>query len=509
MKKIVVAIAPLFLLAVSVKAQSDVDALRYSQSSITGTARYVSMGGAFGALGGDLSCMSNNPAGLGIYRKSELSFSPAIYHSKVNSAYFGNSDQEFKNNFNFGNIGMVLNFPTQRYDTLNGWNSFNFGIGYNRINNFTAKSGFYGMNNQNSYIDYFVQDASSANGGRGTNPSNLSSNHYQFGANLAFYTFMINPLSNKDSTHYASAIPGGGAKQSFSSITSGASSEIPVSFAGNYSDKLYLGATVGFASINYQQDITFTETATDKTRATNLAYGMPIFKDYTYTQSLTTTGSGLNFKFGTIYKAKDWLRLGASIHSPTYYQMNNANNAQMVSNFEGEKSHAKSSPNNSFAYQINTPMRLAGSLAFIIGKLGLISADIEYVDYAEMNMSSITDPFYDTNLLIQTTYTSTTNIKLGTEWRYNEFSFRGGLAYLGSPFKSQQNSVIPFNGTINSKTAISFGAGIRERDYFIDFGYVLTVSPTVYVPYTLSADSPVSTMNLTSQNYVLTIGFKF
>ena len=51
-------------------AQGEMDAYRFSQTELNGTARSMSMGGAFGALGGDMSVMSHNPAGLGVYRSS-------------------------------------------------------------------------------------------------------------------------------------------------------------------------------------------------------------------------------------------------------------------------------------------------------------------------------------------------------------------------------------------------------------------------------------------------------
>src|SRR3954466_4771231 len=83
-------------------AQSDIDALRYSQSSLTGTARYVSMGGAFGALGADFSSLSYNPAGIGLYRKSEFTFTPSIYAEKTTSDFLGTSGSDSKFNFNIG-----------------------------------------------------------------------------------------------------------------------------------------------------------------------------------------------------------------------------------------------------------------------------------------------------------------------------------------------------------------------------------------------------------------------
>ncbi|MCT9925374.1 hypothetical protein N7272_14545, partial [Enterococcus faecalis] len=57
----------------SVYAQGEADAIRYSRTELGGSARFRSMAGAFGALGGDFSAIGQNPAGLGIFRSSEVS----------------------------------------------------------------------------------------------------------------------------------------------------------------------------------------------------------------------------------------------------------------------------------------------------------------------------------------------------------------------------------------------------------------------------------------------------
>ena len=77
MKKIIIAFSCIFAFAYA-EAQNEIQALRYSQYTLFGTARYQGMGGAMDALGGDFSAASVNPAGLGIYRKSEASFTPSF-----------------------------------------------------------------------------------------------------------------------------------------------------------------------------------------------------------------------------------------------------------------------------------------------------------------------------------------------------------------------------------------------------------------------------------------------
>src|SRR5438046_2391525 len=91
-------LALIIFVAGNVSAQSDIDALRYSQNSLAGTARFVSMGGAFSALGGDFSTLSSNPAGIAVYRKSEFSISPSFFKEKSQSDYRGKSTSDNKYN---------------------------------------------------------------------------------------------------------------------------------------------------------------------------------------------------------------------------------------------------------------------------------------------------------------------------------------------------------------------------------------------------------------------------
>ena len=101
-------------------SQNATDALRYSRLQIGGTARYMSMGGAFGALGADFTNLSTNPGGLGLYRSSEFVFTPSVHVGASNSTYNGFSGSDSKTNFALGNVGYVFTRP------LTGKNSSGF-----------------------------------------------------------------------------------------------------------------------------------------------------------------------------------------------------------------------------------------------------------------------------------------------------------------------------------------------------------------------------------------------
>ncbi|MCR5471433.1 MAG: hemin receptor, partial [Prevotella sp.] len=102
MKKIVfTAIAmAVFLPAI---AQDTYESARLLGNDLNGTARYVGMGGAMEALGADISTISTNPAGIGLFRHSTASISLGLV-SQQDAVKF---DGLNKTNMSFDQVGIV------------------------------------------------------------------------------------------------------------------------------------------------------------------------------------------------------------------------------------------------------------------------------------------------------------------------------------------------------------------------------------------------------------------
>ena len=484
MKKIL----PLFLLlfiSISSFAQTDLDAFRYSQSNLSGTSRFTSMGGAFGALGGDFSCLAANPAGIAIYRKSEISFTPSVFIGSTESNFLGKTNTERRFNFNFGNAGAVFTHKLTENDEGSGWKSWNFGFGYNRINNFHNRSFYENTNPKNSLTNYFAENA------QGTGYENLDP-FYEY---LAYYTYLINPDSVNN---YSSAVPNGNIVQRRSSETRGSMGETNISFGGNYSNRLFLGGSIGFANIRYLEETTFEEI--DKENV------IDTLNQFQFDQNLTTRGFGFNFKFGMIYRAADWVRLGATIHTPTWYSMHDDYNSTMKAKFDGGYSDTKDSPDGSYDYTLTTPFKAIGSLAFIIGKYGLISGDYEFSDYSEARLDAVDATFADANDVIRNKYTSTSPLRVGAEYRIGNYSLRGGTAFTSSPLNTQYIA----GGADFKKTSYGGGIGIRDKDLFVDIGYMYTESNEYFQPYTLrNQDVPGVKNKARTNNVTITFGVRF
>ncbi|HRY33265.1 MAG TPA: hypothetical protein P5531_09895 [Bacteroidales bacterium] len=470
-------------------AQNEDDALRYSYLTFGGTARSLGVAGAFGALGADFSTLSVNPAGIGLYKKSEFSFSPSMYVGKTSTRYTGTTYDDTRYNFNFGNLGLILTSTTNTATSQAGWKNIQFGLGINRTNNFNVRMVVEGENKQSSMLDTWVKYAN------GTHIDNLNA----FDLNLAYWTYLLNPDSMSGlPNQYTSAAPAGGVMQRLALNATGSMNEWVMSMGANYDDKLYIGATLGFPFLQYTEDRTYNEEALDETT------GFDQFRSFTYHQHLDVDGSGFNFKFGLIFKPTDFMRIGAAIHTPTYfYNMRETYSSSVKSSFDNGDNYKENSPEGKYDYKLNTPMRAIGSIAFIIGKHGLVSADYEFVDYSESRFrSSDAEVYFDVNDAIRNKYTTAGNLRLGTEWRLNEFNIRGGMALYDSPFKSSINDA--------ARTSYTFGLGMRQATYFLDFAYVYTTSEEDYYLYDASiAPLQPSKNTNTNQQFVMTLGFKF
>jgi hypothetical protein len=282
---------------VFINAQNDIDAFRFSQNNWEGTARFMGAGGAFGAVGADFSALSTNPASIGIFKKNEISFTPiviSVFNSKAN--YFNSESKYISSNYSITNLGMV--FKTNAIPNSK-WNAIQFGVGYNRINDFNNSSLVEGTSIGSSMTDEFVNSANS------TNFQNL------YGDNLvAWETWLIDTLPGDDN-HYYSPFSGSNLAQSKYTKTSGGIDEMAFSVGGNYDDRIFIGATMEIPFIHYKEISSYEEIDEEMTVG-----GMD---SYTIDDELIVKGSGINLKLGILYQPFKFMRIGAAFHTPTYY----------------------------------------------------------------------------------------------------------------------------------------------------------------------------------------------
>jgi hypothetical protein len=457
----------------------------------------MSMGGAFTALGGDISSLSQNPAGLGVFRSSEITITPQLEYFKSNSLFNGTSSNDFLYNFNLGQGGIVANII--KNESESGLITLNFGYSFSRTNNLTQTIVINGTSNSSSLADYWVDEAD------GLTKDQLSIlNNNALDAYLAWGTYVIDSLSGSDNSYgtiysnYGDNPPSVYGQNMKRVITNtGYTGEHAISIGGNYSNKLFFGATLGITTLSYESRYEHSE-STDITYPSN-------FKDFDYTFYYRDNGTGFNLKLGAIYKPIEILRLGFAFHSPTVYRINEYLYDNISTHIYGDN-YTASNTATTFSYGTTTPFRVLTGAALQIKKIALLSIDYEFVDYSAAKFFGIGDNNFDytkTNELIKNSLGMSNNIRLGAEVRLSNIYFRGGYGYYGKAWKSGQNNA---NQSYNS---ISCGIGFREKNIFADFGFSTMANKDNYILYTSSAGSAISDLNMTRNLFTVTFGYKF
>lgn len=473
-------------LCLGVHAQNEIDALRYSNINIEGTARFIGLGGAFGSLGADVSAVTVNPATMGRFSKSEISFTPQVASTTTKSTLYGSSASQSDLNFNISNFGLV---GTHNFDPkkISGWKSVQFGFMYNRINNFNEKITI-GAEQSRSLSFVFADRA------EGTLPGQLSESR-PYDSDLAYHTFLINPLTT-DSTQYTSSM------YTENNLTktfkrSGRMGMTDLVMSGNYMNKIYLGGAIGIGSIQYREYADHRESAIPDT--TDIA-------NFTYSEYLRTSGLGYNFKLGIIFLPIDGIRIGASVQSPTFYTLTDNWNASLSTEFRNGDSYSRKSPDGSYIYSLRTPARYTLSASAVLFKRMLVSADYELINHANSllrtNFESSDNYSFDTeNKAITNSYRNASTIRLGAELRVtNSIQIRGGL-------QLRQNPVTKISTP--PQQVYSVGLGYRNKEgFFFDAAFQLnrtTQDIYLYDPALIDATQ----LQQTRSKFVATVGYKW
>lgn len=494
MKRISLIIFMVLSMVAGAAAQNVDDALRYSQIFYGGTSRFNSMGGAFTALGGDISSLNQNPAGLGVFRSSELTITPLLFNIRSSASFNGtNSDNLY--NFNLGQIGIVTNLMSKS----SGLMSLNFGYSYNKLNNFDQSVNIRGVSNTSSMADYW---AALGNNNGGTNFHDLGG-----AEGLAYDTWVIDTITGAGGNRYGTAFSNYGDNppsrygQTISRLISneGSIGEHSFSMGGNYSNKIYFGATIGISKLRYLSNYSHSE-------VTDIALPS-LFRDFTYTDHYEDKGTGYSIKLGAIFRPVEAVRIGLAFHSPTWYKIDEYYYNDMTSHFtDGAKYESSTAPSR-FSYALATPFRVLAGVGVQVQKHALLSVDYEFVDYTSARFSETGDN-YDYSIKnneIKNSLKPTNNIRLGGEYRFNTLYLRAGYGLYGKSFASgEDNADLNYN-------SISGGIGFREQNVSIDFGFTNLKYSQKYFLYPVDAGIPLSqvNMNTTRNVFTLTLGYKF
>ena len=508
MKKIIIILAVTFVVPFITKAQGIADALRFSQIQVQGTARAGAMGNAFGALGGDFTSVSINPAGLGLYRSNEFVVTPESKWSNVESNYYGSSVEDTEYKFTLSNMSYVSTIPTYNSSEI-GLVSVNLGIGFNRVKDFNTNAYAMGNNVDGSYMDNIVSYANKY----GYDPENPvgAENYYEA---LAWETYVMNYDDSNDEYWTEMGDAGYGQNQRRYLGQKGSIDEYSFAVGLNFNHKFYLGASYAMSDIYYRESWQMIESDDNGS--------IPYFNNYKFNDRLKTYGWGYNFKFGAIYKPVNQVRLGVSIHTPTYYRLHDEHTTSMFSEIQEDNGkisrYEEYSPINYYDYRLRTPMRTNFSGAFVIAKKGILSIDYELINYgkAEFYNGRDGDGFNDTNTDIANAYKSSGNLRVGGEYKVNNMvSLRAGYELQLSAYNDYAMDSFQPNSEANLNV-YSGGIGYRSGPFFADVSYRYSIINDYILPYSAPIpggftypDPQVIEQKTVRNNVLLSLGFRF
>ena len=544
MKKTGIYISALLLVSSGMLlAQGEIDAYRLSQSDLNGSARSMSMGGAFGALGGDMSAMSHNPAGLGVYRSSEVQTTLSLNSAKANATWTGINSNIQKTRTGFDNFSYVGYFPTANDAGIRGWN---IGIAYNKVKDFNRSYKAVGSPIF-SMADYVASWASNAFGDSGIPENDLiltnSYDPYKNGhlnghwlSILGYESGFIGAKYNEFSDVYHSAygrksgdiwMPYSPNETTLRIGESGSINEYNFSLATNISDFLFLGATLGVTSIEYRMSSWHNESFGEQ--------------DYLILgNSIETEGTGYSFNLGAIIRPINQLRFGIAYNSPKWYLLTDHFDAYGESYIANESVPLMEGyiPEYSFAeYSLQTPGRWIFSAASIIGQTALLSLDYEITNYNSMYLADRDwnrHPYSGDNSFIKEDFKKySATLKAGAELKFTpRFAIRGGFVWQQTPVKNQlmNNDVVVYTaGTIPHYTVSDctnyYTAGLGYRfspNFYMDLALIYRVQKEKLYPFSSTNSewdypefhlepvySQPADISLKTMRMYLTLGYKF
>lgn len=479
--------AMLLFVAGSLAAQNEADVQRYTTHQPPGTARFGAMGGAFTALGGDLSAIHVNPAGIGVFRFNEISLTPLVETRDISTSLAGQSSSGNHTGFAIGNAGFVLsNEVDDPY-----WRSLNVGLSINRLNTYNDQiQSSATIPLASSLMQSFANDAF------GTPIDDFS----LLGAGLAYDGFVIDPVENSEPQEYIGGVRQGEMIQQHESSVTGRMNEFSITVGGNYDDRLYIGGALGIVTSYYDLESETYEEATSP--------GTGDLRNYTFRENLNVEGFGVNLKAGAIYRFENGIRIGASVQTPTTLRMEDNYGQELTVDRNGREPYNNTPETDFLEYRVRTPWRYTLGVAGVIAKKVILSGQYEFVnfrggEFRPPNRRSGLPLFLsDANVRIDENYRAQHAFRGGIEFRLNKnISARGGASFFPNVVPASETTI---SGSMDQLT-LGGGIGYREKAWNIDLSYSVSRSNE---PFRVSSAGQIQELQNTLGIISLTAGIR-
>jgi hypothetical protein len=493
------------------------DALRYSVSNITGTARFRGMSGAFGAVGADLSAINVNPAGSALFTNNFGSISGSTFNVHNKSNYFGTTTKENYSTLDLNQLGAVLVFNDK--SGKSDWSKIAVALNYENTNDFDNSLYAAGVNPTNSIGNYFTNKA------QGLpleymelQPGESITGLYAYlgetpglgfpaqQAMLGYQAFLFEAFDNSDPNnvdYYTNVPTGGNYFQDNYVRTDGFNGKLSANIATAYKDKLFLGLNLNAHFTDYVKTTSVYEGNNNPLYSSGFTINSIQFDNELYTY-----GSGFSLNVGAIYKFTESFRAGIAYESPTWYRLNDELTQRLITDrtnsLEESFPLAIIAPNVINVYQtykIQTPSKVTLSGAYIFNKKGLISIDYAMKDYSNTKFKPTSDSFYrDLNTQINNQLDNTYELRIGGEYKIEKWSVRGGYRFEESPYKVDY--------AMGDLTGYSAGLGYNFGESRLDLAYA-NDHRNYNLAFISSGMNDTARIRTTNNNVTLTYSINF
>lgn len=517
------------------KAQNLYDANRAAGGDLSGTARFVGMGGAMGALGGDLSTISTNPAGIGIYRSNDLAMTLAMNNHKAESNYMGNIMKEHRNRMSFDQLGFVYSTKIGDYTSLR---YVNFAFNYHKGKNFNRLFSMGGMLDGHSQswqmANELKDDNITENELNGIFKSNAPfDNNFGILPIMGIRTGLVSCEEMNDGN--IDVVGWEGNSNNFFSDEKGGIQQYDFNMALNLNDRLYLGFTLGVYDLDYDSYTSYTENLDGYQNAEGLIFATGREGDklvanggYTLENFYKLEGTGVDLKLGAILRPIEDspLRFGMAIHTPTWYDVTESYNSKISSDITsyGEQysillSDYLGEDYRNYDYKIRTPWKFNLSAGTTISNIMAIGAEYEYADFSSCRLQDMDYNNLGDQVSVDKFLRGVSTFRLGAESRIDRLSIRAGYNFQTSPFKKEAYNALAPHSTNTSytnykdKQTFTFGLGYRGKTVYADLAWKYEQYDADFLPFEdgmLNEEfMPFTKVENNRQQLMMTIGARF
>ncbi len=504
MKKTLV-ICSLLLSMGTLHAQGITDGLRYASDFTTGTARFSAMSGAFGALGGDLSAISMNPAGSAIFLDNAGSFTLSVDGVDTDALYFNGATNNTETDVNINQAGGVFIFDLNNENSK--WKKISLAVNFNQTNNNDNELFISGTGNT-SIANFFLEQAqgipldvlelqgqgisgryADLGSTRGTRAQN---------AFLGYQGFLFDPVEDiPGNTQYVSNVAGSRFNQDYVNVSRGYNGKYSFNVGAQYTDNFFFGINLNSHVIDYEESNFMFERNSNPGSTVNRIE---------FQNDLSVLGAGFSAQIGGITKVTEELRLGLTYDTPTWFVISEETIQYLETRREvdGQEVIEIVDPRiiNVFAdYNLRTPSRIGASGAYVFGQNGLISFDYSFRNYGniEFDADFNDEPFEALNRNIEDVLQGASTYRVGGEYRIGNWSLRGGFSYEESPYSDKD--------ILGDRQGFSTGFGYNFGFYSFDFAYSRIEQDQNRQLYSVGL-TDTAAVNTVFNNFIFTLGLQ-